>query len=120
MWQTLFKPITALLVGLCTLAGCSSSSENYQAWLDDGGIVLDTRTLAEYQADHVGISVLMPYDEVPARIHTVAPDKNTPILLYCRSGRRAGVAEKALLDMGYTRVQNLGSLAQARSALGVQ
>lgn len=33
---------------------------------------------------------------------------DTPILLYCKKGIRAGIARDLLIDMGFTNVQNLG------------
>ena len=34
--------------------------------------------------------------------------KNAPVNLYCKSGRRAGVAKQMLEKLGYTRVTNHG------------
>ena len=44
--------------------------------------------------------------------------KSDELLLYCRSGRRAGVAQEALRQQGYQQVTNLGSLEQAEAAIG--
>lgn len=115
----MFRAFLASVVCLFTLGGCSSSNEDYAQWWQEG-ILLDTRTPLEHQQSHINGSVLVPYELVPQRIAALVPDKNTPVLLYCRSGRRAGVAESALRDMGYTQVKNLGSQAQAERALGLR
>lgn len=39
---------------------------------------------------------------------SMIPDKNTPIILYCKSGRRAGKAKHILIQQGYTSVLNAG------------
>jgi phage shock protein E len=41
-------------------------------------------------------------------------DKNTEIRVYCRSGRRAGIALAALEEMGYTNATNVGGINDAR------
>ena len=38
------------------------------------------------------------------------PGKDSPALVYCRSGIRSRQAAEKLVQMGYTRVYNLGSL----------
>ena len=49
----------------------------------------------------------------PAEAATAAeiiPGKDSPALVYCRSGIRSRQAAEKLVQMGYTRVYNLGSL----------
>ena len=41
-------------------------------------------------------------------------DKDAPIYLYCRSGRRSGIALEALQQAGFTNVLNLGGFEDAR------
>lgn len=72
------------------------------------GIWIDVRTLEEFSAGHLQGSVHIPYEEVPARIGEVTSDKNACLRLYCRSGRRSGVAADALQSMGFTRAVNEG------------
>jgi len=38
------------------------------------------------------------------------PDKTKPVIIYCRSGRRAGKAKVVLEQMGYSKVMNAGGL----------
>jgi phage shock protein E len=49
----------------------------------------------------------------------VTTNKAARIALYCRSGRRSGIAHKSLQEVGYLNVENLGSLDEARKKLGV-
>ena len=74
-------------------------------------VILDVRPLAEYHSGRVRNALLVPYDSIAQTILTVAPDKNQTIYLYCRSGRRSGIASDTLKGMGYTRVVNLGGLS---------
>ena len=73
-------------------------------------LVIDVRTPDEYQQEHVGIAINIPYDEIASRIAVVAPDRDSRIVLYCRSGRRSGIAEQALRQMGYRQIENKGGL----------
>jgi phage shock protein E len=86
-------------------------------------IVLDVRTDAEIAADGVFQPPGCDYHHVPcsptdaSALVQQAPslfsdhDKNTPIIVYCKSGRRASTAKQALMvDLGYTNVHNAGGL----------
>lgn len=48
---------------------------------------------------------------------TIAPDKNAPVFVYCRSGRRATNAVKTLKEQGYTNVINGGGFSDVQAAL---
>lgn len=74
---------------------------------------VDVRTPEEFAAGHVEGALLMPHDQIASLISAQVPDKNAYIQLYCRSGRRADVARDVLLQMGYSRVTNHGSLENA-------
>ena len=53
-------------------------------------------------------AVNIPHDQIVERIKSVSPDKNAPVNLYCRSGRRAEAALTELKKAGYTNVTNHG------------
>ena len=72
---------------------------------DEGTYVLDVRSPEEYASGHVPGAVNIPYDQIAARMAEVSKDKD--VVLYCKSGRRAGIAAEALAGQGYTRLQHL-------------
>lgn len=77
---------------------------------DEGkGTLIDVRTQTEYRKGHLKNSINIPHVEIGARIKDHVKDKKEDIVLYCRSGMRAGVARKVLEDMGYENVVNGGS-----------
>ncbi|MEI7899031.1 MAG: rhodanese-like domain-containing protein [bacterium] len=80
-------------------------------------IIIDTRTPEEYAGGHLDGALLMPYDGIGGMIEAKVPDKNTPIMLYCRSGGRAETARKTLAAMNYTSVENLGGIQAAADRL---
>ncbi len=74
-----------------------------------GAVLLDVRTKEEYSERKIEGSVNLPLQEIQ-RITAVVPDKNTPVFLHCRSGKRSGRAQKILTSMGYTNVVNIGGI----------
>ena len=76
----------------------------------EGAVLVDVRSPSEYNAERAKGALLLPHDLARERAATVLPDKSAAIDLYCRSGRRSAMALEALKAMGYTNVNNLGSL----------
>jgi rhodanese-related sulfurtransferase len=103
--------LAALLVGAVALANPplpDVSGAKLQARIDAGDhdvAVLDVRSPEEYAAGHVPGALNIPFDQVAQRHAEVPKDKD--VVLYCRSGRRAGIAAEALAAQGYTRLQHL-------------
>ena len=56
-----------------------------------------------YEGEIEGTDAKIPYNDVDA-LTAALPDKNAPIILYCRSGRMSELASRALLAKGYTQV----------------
>ncbi|MBK8188634.1 MAG: rhodanese-like domain-containing protein [Cellvibrio sp.] len=69
---------------------------------------IDVRTTDEFNAGHLQAASHIPYEEIAARISEVTQDKNDVIRLYCRSGRRSGVAMETLQSMGFKNAVNEG------------
>jgi phage shock protein E len=80
-------------------------------------LVIDVRSQREYDTGHIQGAVLIPHTQIGDRIAETAPDKSQPIYVYCRSGRRSGIAKRTLEQMGYTNVENLGGIKDARERL---
>ena len=87
--------------------------------MGNNGVLLDVRTPEEHKSGYLEGAVLLPLAELESKIVNEVPDKNTPIYIYCRSGRRAGTAVEKLKTMGYTDLHNLGGLKDARERLGL-
>lgn len=76
----------------------------------DKMVLLDVRSLEEHYTTRIKNSICLPVDVIAQNIERVIPDKNTEIIVYCRSGMRATTACKQLSKMGYTNVSNLGGI----------
>lgn len=85
-----------------------------KALVDAGALLLDVRTPEEFAEGHVVGAVNITHTAVLDRIDEIRElqgnDPDKPIVLYCRSGRRADAAKEELLQAGFTRVTNLGGL----------
>lgn len=104
--------LMALIIGL--LAGAVWATELAPV---GGRYIIDVRTLEEWNAGHIDGAVLIPYDQIGGRIGSVVADKGAPIAVYCRTGRRSGIAMETLQKLGYTDVVNYGGLEQARQTV---
>jgi phage shock protein E len=76
--------------------------------------IIDVRTDEEWTTDHVAGALHLPLDQVRTGIGTLVPDKATAIGVYCAHGMRAGRAAKILKELGYSHVENLGGLDDAK------
>ncbi|PVI07809.1 hypothetical protein DM02DRAFT_696474 [Periconia macrospinosa] len=54
---------------------------------------------------------------ISQRDHSIEVRKDDRILLYCRSGRRSGIARGTLMQMGFDDVSDLGGFEEARGWL---
>lgn len=74
---------------------------------DSEPVILDVRTSMEYRSSHIDGAILIPVQQLQARIGELEQYKNSPILVYCASGNRSTVASKLLIDAGYNNISNL-------------
>ena len=90
-----------------------SGALSVSCWAGDA-FWIDVRSAQEYGDGHVSMAVNIPYEEIAERIREVTEDREALIYLYCRSGRRAGIAKETLEELGYGQVINLESLENAQ------
>ena len=73
--------------------------------------ILDVRSISEWNQGHYPTAKHIPFDNL-TRDNTL--NLTEPILVYCRSGRRATIAAKKLLEFGkkniYVLEEQYGSL----------
>ncbi|OUV40832.1 MAG: rhodanese-like domain-containing protein [Methanobacteriota archaeon] len=101
------------------LSGCISGSEWERVDViafdeaiseDNGGFLLDVRTTSEWEQDgYIENATLIPHTQLESREGELPQDKDSLILLYCRSGNRSQDAAQTLVDMGFTNLIELES-----------
>ncbi|RRD88684.1 rhodanese-like domain-containing protein [Conchiformibius steedae] len=72
-------------------------------------LLIDVRSPEEFAAGHLDGAINIPHEQIAEQIARFTQDKNAEIQLYCRSGRRSGVALETLQGMGYKNLSNLGA-----------
>lgn len=80
-------------------------------------LLIDVRTEPEWKEGHLEGAILVPYEKIGEEIAKVAPDRKTKINLYCRTGRRSGIALDTLKALGYEDVTNLINVQEASEKL---
>ncbi|MCL7927145.1 MAG: rhodanese-like domain-containing protein [marine benthic group bacterium] len=70
-------------------------------------VLLDVRSAEEFAAGHIPGAINVPYDEVPARLAEIVEHRDAELVVYCRTGRRAKIAEAALREAGFRQVADL-------------
>jgi len=70
-------------------------------------VLLDVRTSEEFNAGHLPKSVNIPRGTMEFIVGKSYPNKDTQIVLYCRTDARAALCTHTLKEMGYTNVKNL-------------
>ena len=89
------------------------SSKEAVEYLRSGAMVIDVRTVNEFDSGHILQAFNLPLDRVEMMAPAVVKDKNKVLLLHCSTGVRSGMAKRKLEEMGYKHVYNLGSYDRA-------
>lgn len=80
-------------------------------------VLIDVRTAEEFADGALPGARRIETPDIAQRIGDLAPDKGTPVVLYCRSGRRSSVAQDVLEKLGYSQVINAGGYDQLAATL---
>ena len=70
-------------------------------------LVLDVRTIEEYDDAHLYNATLIPLAELGGRLAELVPYNDTGIIVYCRSGSRSLQASDILVANNFTKIYNM-------------
>lgn len=112
------KKVLLLIVCLLFLTSCGEEKVEVQsidcitknAYVSEGAILIDVRTSLEYDQEHLKDAINISVETIANEIEEEVPDKDTKIIVYCRSGNRSATAAQTLVDMGYKNVYDLGAI----------
>lgn len=83
--------------------------------------LVDVRTKEEYDTGHIKDALNINVQDSSFLSQIDKLDKNKPILVYCRSGKRSNDATEIMKKAGFTRIVNLegGILSWEEAALPI-
>ncbi|QSQ11234.1 rhodanese-like domain-containing protein [Myxococcus landrumensis] len=108
-----------VLVAVAVLAGvlgvaCTRERPEVRAeahkWVESGALLLDVRTPEEFAEGHLPGALNIPVDLLSERLGELGSPE-TPVVVYCRSGKRSTRAETLLKERGFQQVLNLGPMS---------
>jgi phage shock protein E len=94
-------------IGLISLAKARTHLKN-------GAMLVDVRSKSEFESGRITGAVNVPLNDLQNSAQRHLKDKNRVLLLHCHSGTRSAMACRALKQMGYANVFNLGSFSRAQ------
>lgn len=116
----LFLLLLLLLTGCGGTTSNASSESSYQQISQEEAkemmdtqdvIILDVREQDEYDSGHIPGAVLLPVGTIDEETAAeVIPEKDSTVLVYCRSGNRSKTASSALAELGYTNIYEFGGI----------
>lgn len=109
-----------LLISSCSSPGNSTESYTNLSAIEGAAlikentsnkdfIIIDVRTLAEYNDAHIKNAVLIDFYSDSFKTDILKLDKNKTYFVYCRSGNRSGQAAAFMKNSGFKIVYNLKS-----------
>jgi rhodanese-related sulfurtransferase len=81
--------------------------------MNQGALLLDVRTQAEFDSGHVRDARHLPQEQVASAAETLKKYRDKVIVACCESGMRSGAAARVLRAQGFTKVVNLRGGLQA-------
>jgi rhodanese-related sulfurtransferase len=81
--------------------------------LNQGGVLIDVRSRAEFDGGHVIDARHVPQEELANASETLKKFKDKVVITCCESGMRSGAAARVLKAQGFTQVVNLRGGLQA-------
>lgn len=84
--------------------------ETARRLVEGGARLVDVRTPQEFAEGHARGAVNIPFDQLGARAGELGGPE-AKVVLYCRTGRRSGIAAERLKELGYREVYDFQRFA---------
>jgi len=101
------------------------SIEEARRLIEQGAVVIDVRDAPEVENSgkvegslHISRGMLEFRADPDSPLHDKHLVKDRPVIVYCASGGRSALAGKALKELGYEKVFNLGAFKEWTEAGG--
>ena len=112
-----------VLISLILLTGCASSeiktgkiscNQKNKLLENENTVIIDVRKKEEYKESHIDKAINIPYDTIIEGVEKKNIDKETPIIVHCKSGKRSEKAYETLINAGYKKVYDLGAMSNCK------
>lgn len=78
--------------------------------------IIDVREPFEFAEEHIAGAINIPLNAIPAHAEEIRAFQS-PVVLYCRSGNRSGMALRILSGQGISNLYNGGGLSDMKSLM---
>lgn len=114
-----FGALLAAVVALAAGAPIAPADLDAVLHAPNPPLIVDVRTPEEFRAGHITGALNVQHDTVDSAWSTTGADRDDEVILYCGTGRRAGLAQQTLESMGWyhTRVLTGGIDAWKKAGL---
>ena len=114
----LLKSVAALITAMGLVFGLTACAPEATD-MSKVTAVIDVRTPAEFAEGHLegAVNIDIEAGDFGSKIESL--DKAGTYVLYCHSGRRAGIAKDQMTSAGFTNVTNVGGITDAATATGL-
>lgn len=120
--SAVFPPSLEFTEGMILMSGMSIntiSAQDLPNILQQGQLVIDVRSPAEFRAEHVTGAKLHPLDKLDAAAFGSGDEAAAPIYILCQSGKRASMAAEKFAAAGRGQVYVVEGGTNAAREAGV-
>ena len=115
------KKILVVLICMLLLCGCGNKEEDVEVAkvnkiscndinTVENAVLIDVRTAEEFNEGHLDNAINVSSTVIKFNIKAHVTDLETPIIVYCRSGRRSAESADILVNLGYKNVYDMGGI----------
>ena len=106
-----------IIISFLLLSGCSNEKyevkkitcDEMKKIVAENGILIDVRTESEFNEEHLDNSLNVDVNNME-NIESIVPNKDTKIIVYCKSVNRSKLAANILIKKEYKNIYDLGSI----------
>ena len=112
-----FLAVAALVLATAVLTGCAQAQA---VDVKSAAAVIDVRTPDEYSMGHLKGAINIDVENPGFNTQILTLDKSKNYIVYCHSGRRAGIAISTMQSIGFTgTLTNAGGIDEATGSTGL-
>jgi phage shock protein E len=111
--KPIFKFLVAAMVTIFALGSLTACATSEKVSTDGVTAIIDVRTAGEYAAGHLQNAINVDVEAGTFTEQIQKLDKAGKYLVYCHSGRRAGIAVDSMKALGFSAATNIGGIDAA-------